>query len=204
MEKKTFEEIYLQFGVYKNKMLFRADNGFAAEAWQKSDKLFNDIAAQSFIATTADNCKQWNIGKYNIRRLESQEEFDKLLEKAHPAFKRLVDLWYLNEKVYDRISVEHYRKVRKKFGGTHKYLDIYGVHLFKNEDDLWTHEFAIFNDNESGLPNKVMEEFRDSLPTWDSVVELAGKISGYMNREDCEKQLNKSEEELYVFEFYCN
>lgn len=203
MEKKTFDEIYLHFGVYKDQ-LFRADNGFSAEAWQKSDELFNDIAAQSFMATTADDCKQRNIERYDIRRLESQEEFDKLLEKAHPAFKRLVDLWYLNEIVVDHMELDTRKRMRTKFNGTHKYSEIYGVHLFKNEDDLWTHEFAIFNDNESGLPNKVMEEFRDSLPTWDAVVELVGKISGYMNREDCEKQLNKSEEGLYVFEFYCN
>lgn len=204
MKKKTFEEIYLQFGVYKNEMLFKADNGFAAEAWQKSDTEFYDIAAQSFIVTTADDCKRWNIDRYNIRRLKSQEEFDKLLEKAHPAFKRLVDLWYMDEKVCDNISIKHYKKVRKKFGSTHKYSEIYGVHLFKNEDGLWTHKFAIFNYNESGLPNKVMEEFRDSLPTWDDVVELASKISDYMHREDCEKELEKSNEGLYIFEFYCN
>lgn len=203
MEKKTFDEIYLHFGVYKNQ-LFKADNGFAAEAWQKNDAEFYDIDAQSFMATTADDCKRWNIGRYNIRRIKCQEEFDKLLEKAHPAFKRLVDLWHLNEIVVDHMELEMRKKMRAKFGGTYKYSEIYGVHLFKNEDGLWTHEFAIFNDNESGLPNKVMEEFRDSLPTWDDVVELAGKISGYMDRKDCEKQLEKSNEGLYVFEFYCN
>lgn len=203
MEKKTFEQVRLQFGVYKNS-LCKAESGFAAEAWQEGDAEFNDVAAQSFIAITADDCKRWNIGRHNIRRLESQEEFDKLLEQAHPAFKRLVELWHMDEHVKSRMDVEYYRKVREMFGGSTKYSDIYGVHLFKNDDSLWTHEFAIFNNNESGLDSKVFEEFRDSLPTWDAVVELAEKITGWMNRNECDKQLNKHGEGLYIFEFYCS
>lgn len=204
MEKKTFEQVRLQFGVYKEKMLFKAHSGFAAEAWQKSDKEYSQIAAQSFIAITADDCMRYNIGKYDIRRLESQEEFDKLLEQAHPAFKRLVELWYLNEEVDDRMLVDHYKEVRKMFGGESKHSYIWGVHEFVNSDGLWTHEFAIFNDNESGLDSKAFEEFRDSLATYDDVVELCTRITGWMNREDCDKSLEKHEGKVYAFEFYCS
>jgi hypothetical protein len=84
MDKNT----YLNFGVYKESILFMALGGnFASKAWTESDEAFGQIAGTSFQAVTADDGKVYNIGKYDIRRLKSDEEFEELLKTAHPAFR---------------------------------------------------------------------------------------------------------------------
>lgn len=82
------KETYLNYGVYKDNTLFMALGGnFASKAWTESDESFAQIAGTSFQACTADDGKVYNIGKYNIRRLKSDEEFETLLKQAHPAFR---------------------------------------------------------------------------------------------------------------------
>ena len=82
------QETYLNYGVYKNSILFMALEGnFASKAWTESDEAFHQIAGTSFRACTADDGKVYNIGKYDIRRLESDEEFERLWKQAHPAFR---------------------------------------------------------------------------------------------------------------------
>lgn len=82
------QETYLQYGVYKDNILFKALGGnFASQAWTESDERFAQIAGTSFQALTADDGKVYNIGKYDIRRLASDEEFERLLKAAHPAFR---------------------------------------------------------------------------------------------------------------------
>lgn len=79
---------YLNYGVYKDSILFLALGGnFASKAWTESDESFAQIAGTSFQACTADDGKVYNIGKYDIRRLQSDEEFETLLKQAHPAFR---------------------------------------------------------------------------------------------------------------------
>ena len=79
---------YLNYGVYKENILFMALGGnFASKAWTESDEAFAQIAGTSFQAITADDAKIYNIGKYDIRRLTSDEEFETLLKQAHPAFR---------------------------------------------------------------------------------------------------------------------
>lgn len=79
---------YLNYGVYKENILFMALGGnFASKAWTESDEAFGQIAGTGFQAVTADDGKVYNIGKYDIRRLKSDEEFEALLKQAHPAFR---------------------------------------------------------------------------------------------------------------------
>jgi hypothetical protein len=85
---KMNKETYLNYGVYKDNTLFMALGGnFASKAWTESDEAFAQIAGTSFQACTADDGKVYNIGKYDIRRLKSDEEFEALLKQAHPAFR---------------------------------------------------------------------------------------------------------------------
>lgn len=82
------KETYLNYGVYKDSILFMALGGnFASKAWTESDKKFEDTLGTSFQAITADDGKIYNIGRDNIRRLTSDEEFETLLKQAHPAFR---------------------------------------------------------------------------------------------------------------------
>lgn len=79
---------YLNYGVYKDTILFKALGGnFASKAWMESDEAFHQIAGTSFQALTSDDGKVYNIGKYDIRRLKSDEEFEELFKAAHPAFR---------------------------------------------------------------------------------------------------------------------
>lgn len=82
------KETYLNYGVYKDNILFMALGGnFASRAWTESDEKFEDTLGTSFQAITADDGKIYNIGRDNIRRLTSDEEFEILLKQAHPAFR---------------------------------------------------------------------------------------------------------------------
>lgn len=82
------KETYLNYGVYKDNILFMALGGnFASRAWAESDEKFEDTLGTSFQAITADDAKIYNIGRDNIRRLTSDEEFETLLKQAHPAFR---------------------------------------------------------------------------------------------------------------------
>lgn len=84
---------YLNYGVYKENILFMALGGsFASKAWTESDEAFGQIAGTSFQAVTADDGKVYNIGKYDIRRLKSDEEFETLLKQAHPAFRIFIKI----------------------------------------------------------------------------------------------------------------
>lgn len=87
------QETYLSYGVYKDNILFIALGGnFASKAWAESDESFAQVAGTSFQACTADDGKVYNIGKYDIRRLQSDEEFETLLKAAHPAFRIFVKI----------------------------------------------------------------------------------------------------------------
>jgi len=74
-----------------NEILFMAVGGsFASEAWIKSDEAFENTLGQSFSAITADDGKQYNIDR-NVRRV-SAEEYNVLIQKAHPAFRVRVEI----------------------------------------------------------------------------------------------------------------
>lgn len=89
-----------RFGILNQngkEILFMAVGGsFASEAWMKSDEEYQRILGQSFSAITADDGKNWNIGR-NIRRC-TQEEYSRLFKDSHPAFKLKVELHSLQVK----------------------------------------------------------------------------------------------------------
>jgi len=95
------QNTYLNYGVYKENTLFMALGGnFASKAWTESDEAFAQIAGTGFQAITADDAKVYNIGKYDIRRLKSDEEFEALLKDAHPAFRIFIKVEALPKTVH--------------------------------------------------------------------------------------------------------
>jgi hypothetical protein len=124
------QSIYLNYGVYKDSILFMALGGnFASKAWTESDEAFAQIAGTSFQACTADDGKVYNIGKYDIRRLKSDEEFETLLKEAHPAFRIF-------------IKVEALPKTIAKYVEWNKY-----------QNSL----YAVYNDLKEKYPNEDVE-----------------------------------------------
>jgi hypothetical protein len=116
------KNIYLNYGVYKDNTLFMALGGnFASKAWTESDESFAQIAGTSFQACTADDGKVYNIGKYDIRRLKSDEEFETLLKNAHPAFRIFIKVEELPKTVhkdmkwsmYQNVLADVYNEIRK-------------------------------------------------------------------------------------------
>lgn len=119
MDKST----YLNYGVYKDNILFKALGGnFASQAWTESDKKFADTLGRSFQAVTADDGKVYNIGRDNIRRLASDEEFETLLKQAHPAFRIFIKVEALPKTIskdmnwcmYQSTLADVYNSVRKE------------------------------------------------------------------------------------------
>lgn len=65
---------------------------FASKAWTESDEKFADTLGRSFQAVTGDDGKVYNIGRDNIRRLTSDEEFETLFRSSHPAFRIFIKI----------------------------------------------------------------------------------------------------------------
>lgn len=116
------KSIYLNYGVYKDNILFMALGGnFASKAWTESDEKFADTLGRSFQAVTGDDGKVYNIGRDNIRRLTSDEEFETLLKQAHPAFRIFIKVEALPKTVrkdmnwcmYQSTLADVYNKVRE-------------------------------------------------------------------------------------------
>lgn len=102
---------------------------FASKAWTESDEAFAQIAGTGFQAVTADDGKVYNIGKYDIRRLKSDEEFEALLKDAHPAFRIFIKV----EALPKTIS---------------KYMD---WSMYQNS------LYAVYNDMKAKYPNEDVE-----------------------------------------------
>lgn len=101
---------YLNYGVYKENILFMALGGnFASRAWTESDEKFEDTLGTSFQALTADDGRVYNIGRDNIRRLISDEEFETLLKQAHPAFRIAIKIEALPKTVSKYMKWSMYR-----------------------------------------------------------------------------------------------
>lgn len=101
---------YLNYGVYKDNILFMALGGnFASKAWTESDEKFEDTLGTSFQAITADDGKIYNIGRDNIRRLTSDEEFEALLKDAHPAFRIFIKVEALPKTIGKYMQWSMYR-----------------------------------------------------------------------------------------------
>lgn len=93
MKATNFQEVYLQFGVYREDTLFYACGGnFASKAWTLSDEAFKQILGEKFDAITGDDGREWNINKHAIRRLKDQQEFDTLLSQSNPAFRLAIEI----------------------------------------------------------------------------------------------------------------
>lgn len=90
------EKLYLNYAVYNNgkqDYLVRVIGGyFASDAWMIGDAEYNDVAGSKFGGIFGDTGKNECCSKWNVRRLSSDEEFEKLLAKAHPALKMDVSL----------------------------------------------------------------------------------------------------------------
>lgn len=85
--------------LYKNETLAYVVGGsFAGDAYRKGGMAaMSEIIGTSFLAITADDGKEYNIGKYNVSPV-TDEQISELLPKAHPAFRIIVTLDQLKTK----------------------------------------------------------------------------------------------------------
>lgn len=76
----------------------RVDGGsFAVNAYRESDEAFHRIIGSSFLGLFGDTGEYANAGKSNIRRCESEEEFNKLYSESCDIFKEF-------DKLYDKLN----------------------------------------------------------------------------------------------------
>ena len=82
--------------IYMNETLAYVVGGsFAGDAYRKGGMA--EIAGTSFLAITADDGKEYNIGKYNVSPA-TDEQIAELTKTAHPAFRIIVELDQLKTK----------------------------------------------------------------------------------------------------------
>jgi hypothetical protein len=90
-----------EYAVYiggKTICIMRVDGGsFAADAYRESDEAFARIMGSSFPGLFGDTGEYANAGKNNIRRCESEEEFNKLYSESCDIFKAF-------DKLYDKLN----------------------------------------------------------------------------------------------------
>lgn len=90
-----------EYAVYisdKTTCIMRVDGGsFAADAYRQSDEAFRQILGSSFPGLFGDTGEYANAGKSNIRRCESEEEFNKLYSESCDIFKEF-------DKLYDKLN----------------------------------------------------------------------------------------------------
>ena len=101
--------------LYKNKTLaYVAGGSFASDAYRKGGmEAMSEIAGTSFLAITADDGKEYNIGKYNVSPA-TDEKISELLPKACPAFRIIVTLDQLKPK--DRKSRFRWSEIKSMNG----------------------------------------------------------------------------------------
>ena len=85
--------------LYKNETLaYVVEGSFAGDAYRKGGMAaMAEIAGTSFLAITADDGKEYNIGKYNVSPA-TDEQIVELTKTAHPAFRIIVELDQLKTK----------------------------------------------------------------------------------------------------------
>jgi hypothetical protein len=90
-----------EYAVYtsdKTICIMRVDGGsFAADAYRESDEAFRRIMGSSFLGLFGDTGEYANAGRSNIRRCESEEEFNKLYSESCDIFKAF-------DKLYDKLN----------------------------------------------------------------------------------------------------
>lgn len=95
------QEHYLNYAVYNNgkeDYLVKVTSGyFASDAWMIGDEAFKAIAGRKFGGIFADDGKESQCDKGNIRRLSSDEEFDNLYQSSCLFFKVLLKVLELCE-----------------------------------------------------------------------------------------------------------
>ena len=95
------QDHYLNYAVYNNgkeDYLVKVTSGyFASDAWMKGDEAFNDVAGRKFGGIFADDGKQSQCDKSNVRRLNSDEEFENLYQSSCLFFKVLLKVLELCE-----------------------------------------------------------------------------------------------------------
>lgn len=98
------QEHYLNYAVYMTShgdyLVKVTDGYFASDAWMNGDEAYNDILACKFGGIFGDDGKQAHCDKCKIRRLASDEEFQKLWDSSCTLFKQNVIVLDAFEKVH--------------------------------------------------------------------------------------------------------
>ena len=105
MNTKDFNEIYLNYAVYKNskgeEYLVKVMGGyFASDAWQKGDSEYSNVVGSKFGGLFGDDGQVSHCNKYSIRRLTSLEEFEKLYADSCLLFKVMLKAFEALYKVH--------------------------------------------------------------------------------------------------------
>ena len=151
------QNTYLNYGVYKDSILFMALGGnFASKAWTESDERFAQIAGTSFQALTADDGKIYNIGKRDIRRLKSDEEFETLLKTAHPAFRIFIKVEALPKTIRKSLEWHRYQDTLAAV-----YNDIRADYPNEPESEVEKAVYNLYAKDVSATPEEIEEERKE-------------------------------------------
>lgn len=95
------QDHYLNYAVYNNGKedhLVKVTGGyFASDAWMKGDEAFKAVLGRTFGGIFADDGKKSQCDKGNVRRLNSDEEFENLYQSSCLFFKVLLKVLELCE-----------------------------------------------------------------------------------------------------------
>ena len=102
------QQHYLNYAVYMTSTgdhLVKVTGGyFASDAWMKGDAEYEQILGDKFGGIFGDDGKCAHCSKYNIRRLASDEEFDKLYASSCKEFKFVLKCLDIFERLHNNAS----------------------------------------------------------------------------------------------------
>lgn len=109
------QDHYLNYAVYNNgkeNYLVKVTGGyFASDAWMKGDEAFKAVLGHTFGGIFADDGKKSQCDKSNVRRLNSDEEFENLYQSSCLFFKVLLKVLELCE-VKKATFSDHIAKIK--------------------------------------------------------------------------------------------
>ena len=131
------QEHYLNYAVW-NKIvnhcieptLIKVDDGyFASRAWRISDEAYQQVTGTKFGGIFGDDGTESWVSKFDVRRLTSDEEFERLYEASHIYFKVMM-------KVLDLLDAkqEQMANYQDKYHAYQKIVEFksYGPRWFAN------------------------------------------------------------------------
>lgn len=139
-------EHYLNYAVYmtaNGNYLVKVEPGyFASDAFMKSDEAYSSVSGSKFGGIFGDDGKRAHCDKREIRRLVSDEEFDRLYAESHLYFKVMILILNMLNKVHaeHKQSIKGPLKIQKPDGGFQFTAD--GIRMIKEYHKI--SEFSMY------------------------------------------------------------